>query len=325
MSSDNPSHDVSDNQSASLTDLLPNQGIADVLYVRFQVEDLDKQQQFLDDFGFATERVDGYLLARGTDAERYCYIAEQGPAQFVEVGFAALDRARLEAIAQIEQVPVEPLPFPGGGVGAQLRDPDGRVVRLVHGIEQPEALPVPTRAPLNSGADRQRFGERVSFDSNRQIVKRLGHCVFFVNDFRTSEAWYKRCLSLLTSDEIAGPSEDKPMGAFLRCNRGDYYVDHHTLFLINAGKADFHHAAFEVADWDSVLLGHDVLQRQGYEHAMGIGKHILGSQVFDYWRDPHGFMLEHFTDGDLFNEASGAHLQTDAAAVMGSHWGTGVS
>lgn len=31
----------------------------------------------------------------------------------------------------------------------------------------------------------------------------------------------------------------------------------------------------------------------------------LGSQVFDYWWDPDGFRMEHYTDGDLYdNQAS---------------------
>ena len=39
----------------------------------------------------------------------------------------------------------------------------------------------------------------------------------------------------------------------------------------------------------------------GYQRSWGIGRHIQGSQIFDYWRDPDGFLVEHFTDGDLFD------------------------
>ena len=31
-----------------------------------------------------------------------------------------------------------------------------------------------------------------------------------------------------------------------------------------------------------------VLAARGYPHAWGVGRHILGSQIFDYWRDPFG-------------------------------------
>jgi hypothetical protein len=32
-----------------------------------------------------------------------------------------------------------------------------------------------------------------------------------------------------------------------------------------------------------------------------VGRHIQGSQLFDYWRDPDGFLVEHFADGDMFD------------------------
>ena len=41
--------------------------------------------------------------------------------------------------------------------------------------------------------------------------------------------------------------------------------------------------------------------RAGYFRSWGIGRHIQGSQIFDYWRDPDGFLVEHFTDGDMFD------------------------
>jgi hypothetical protein len=31
-----------------------------------------------------------------------------------------------------------------------------------------------------------------------------------------------------------------------------------------------------------------------------IGRHLIGSQIFDYWRDPDGFLVEHFIDSDMF-------------------------
>jgi hypothetical protein len=40
-----------------------------------------------------------------------------------------------------------------------------------------------------------------------------------------------------------------------------------------------------------------------YYHEWGIGRHLLGSQMYDYWRDPHGFTHEHWTDGDLLDSS----------------------
>ena len=59
--------------------------------------------------------------------------------------------------------------------------------------------------------------------------------------------------------------------------------------------------AFEAADFDDIQAGHYWLKHKGYKHAWGVGRHMLGSQVFDYWRDPWGRIHEHWTDSDLVN------------------------
>jgi hypothetical protein len=87
---------------------------------------------------------------------------------------------------------------------------------------------------------------------------------------------------------------------------GKHYSDHHSFFHFQ--KTPFHHypgphhASFEVHDFDVQLQGHYHLENQGYELMWGVGRHLLGSQIFDYWYDTEGFILEHYTDGDVVNE-----------------------
>jgi hypothetical protein len=40
---------------------------------------------------------------------------------------------------------------------------------------------------------------------------------------------------------------------------------------------------------------------------VGIGRHVLGSQLFDYWFDPDGMEFEHYTDGDVFTADHETH------------------
>lgn len=43
--------------------------------------------------------------------------------------------------------------------------------------------------------------------------------------------------------------------------------------------------------------------KKGYQLAWGVGRHILGSQLFDYWyQNGDGFKVEHYADGDLVNQ-----------------------
>jgi hypothetical protein len=67
-------------------------------------------------------------------------------------------------------------------------------------------------------------------------------------------------------------------------------------------------------------MGQRVLREKGFVHAWGIGRHILGSQIFDYWQDPWGDNHEHYCDGDLFtaDQPMGVHPVSREAM---SQWG----
>jgi len=99
-------------------------------------------------------------------------------------------------------------------------------------------------------------------------------------------------------------------------------VDHHTLNFasIPGIPPKFHHVAFEVADFDDLMAGSHHLELQGYRHDWGVGRHILGSQVFDYWRDPWGHRIEHWTDGDLFDAHTPPNV-VDLPSMLGHQWG----
>ena len=68
------------------------------------------------------------------------------------------------------------------------------------------------------------------------------------------------------------------------------------------------------------MMGHDWLKKQGYRSVWGIGRHIAGSQIFDYWWDPNEFMVEHYIDGDIVNEDT--HVALDLAfSAQDAAWG----
>lgn len=107
-------------------------------------------------------------------------------------------------------------------------------------------------------------------------------------------------MGLLISDDIYVEEPGKPNGRFVRCDRGGDPADHHTLLLVETGEAKLGHVSWEVADFDDLMVGHDHLKNAGeYRHYWGIGRHVLGGQVFDSWKDPLGFTVEHWTDSDL--------------------------
>ena len=296
--------------------------VKDIAYVRFAAPDLEAMERFLSDFGLVVNaRQSDVLYARASDPSPYVHVTERGEPGFRGLAFEAASADDLRRASQLEGASdVEKIEAPGGGERVRFRDPDGFSVEVVHGREQLAPLPVRSAAPLNRGSERQRRGALQRVEAGPASVKRLGHAVVRVSDFRRSEAWYKSRFGFLSSDEVYLGESDNVITAFLRCDRGNEYTDHHTFLCVGVGEVGFDHAAFEVEDIDAVMLGHDHLAQAGYEHHTGIGRHVLGAQVFDYWRDPWGHVVEHFTDGDLLNDRHETALH-DPAAALGTQWG----
>ena len=79
--------------------------------------------------------------------------------------------------------------------------------------------------------------------------------------------------------------------------------------------------SFEVPDFDDVAIGHEYLRDIGkYEHVWGLGRHLLGSQIYDYWKDPWGRVHEHWADTDVVNKDYGTRY-ISADEGLTSQWG----
>ena len=115
--------------------------------------------------------------------------------------------------------------------------------------------------------------------------------------------WYLEHLGLIVSDfkYFEGQRERGPTMSFIRCDRGATPADHHTLAMTLGPRNRYVHSAYQVGDLDAMAAGGEYLREQGFHRSWGIGRHIEGSQIFDYWRDPDGLLVEHFADGDLFD------------------------
>ena len=297
--------------------------VSDLAYCRLRLPDLDKAEQFLLDFGLvAAGTANGRRYYRGSDPTPYCYVVEPGDERFLGFAFHAKSAEDLQNLADATGRPVEPIDAPGGGSRVRLREPNGYDVDVVFGIDQAPAIEI-VRQSYNSGAaPLTRKGELYRLPRGGVTpVKRLAHVVLATPDTVETIEWFKATLGLMSSDDIvAGPAK-QPIGAFLRLDAGDDYVDHHSVFVIAAPTAGLQHLSFEVHDIDAVFADHHHLKSLGrYDHLWGIGRHLLGSQVFDYWSDPFGYPHEHWADSDRLN-ASAAATTWDVHDGLVNQWG----
>lgn len=297
--------------------------VTDVEFVRFAAPDLAKMERFLTDFGLSRVEAAGEaLFVRGTGPSPWLHQTVEGDPGFRGLGLAVETAEDLEALSRLEGASaIETLSEPGGGQCVRFEDPDGFSIEAVHGRHAVPTLDVERARPLNIDGAAPRVGEPQRIPKGPARVRRLGHVVVHVSDFRTSVAWYRERFGFLPSDEIYLGDEDNVITSFMRCDRGSRPVDHHTLLCIGVGPVGFNHAAFEVEDFDAVMTGHEHLRAAGHQHDAGVGRHILGSQVFDYWKDPWGHTVEHFTDGDLF-DATKPCDRYDVGTALGTHWGS---
>ena len=298
--------------------------ISDVAYCRLQAPNLDRMEKFLTAFGLVrAARTETALYMRGTGPVHHIHVTELGPPKFLGLAFQAQDAKDLARIAAMEGAStVEPMAAPGGGQRVRLADPNGVAVEVVYGQTEHTPLAVRTNV-MNTGDDgMRRTGTQKSLATGPAHVKRLGHFGIVSPEPRTTVAWYRETLGLLGSDEIYVETENNVMVSFNRVDRGTQFVDHHTMLCVGGEHAGLNHLAFEVADMDDLLIGHDHMQAAATgSHMWGPGRHVIGAQVFDYWLCPWGHLHEHWTDSDMLNSDHTLTTHPRGEGVVGSQWG----
>ena len=297
--------------------------VMDLAYGRLRAPDLDAQEEFLTQFGMTrVERTKNALYMRGTDPTHHLHVTEQGDPGFVGLAYYAASEDDLKRVAKAPGASaVEAIDEPGGGKRVRLREPNGYQIEVVHGIETPKPIPVKRQA-LNMGEESlRRAGELMRLPKGPSRVKRIGHGVMASPKVQETVRWFRETLGFICSDDVYAGAKDNIIGSFNRCDRGDEYVDHHVFFCIRNERAGLNHLSFEVQDLDDVFMGHQHLQQLGkYEHMWGLGRHLLGSQVYDYWADPWGRVHEHWSDTDRLNVKNGSNLLPAEEALV-SQWG----
>lgn len=276
-------------------------------WLEFEKTDLDRTELFARDFGLAVHsRTADELWLRAAREGAPCVVVRSAPqSRFVGVAFEAAARDDLDRLARATGGSVEALAQEGGGHGVRLTDPTGIAVTVVHGAETASATPLQQPLTWNVAGARPRTNATQRPAREPARVERLGHVVLASRVFGRALDWYLENLGLIVSDFlfIDGQRDRGPTMAFIRCDRGSEPTDHHTLAMLLAPEAGYVHSAYEVADLDAMAAGGEYLRERGWQRSWGIGRHIQGSQVFDYWRDPDRFMVEHYADGDLFDSS----------------------
>jgi catechol 2,3-dioxygenase-like lactoylglutathione lyase family enzyme len=286
--------------------------VRDLAWLQFEKQDLDRAEIFARDFGFVVSaRTPDELRLRGTFTGSDSLVIRRGPSsRFVGPVFQAAAADDLDRLALHTGSRVRALGPGTPGRIVELRDPSGFPVGVVAGAEERVELPGQVIRPQNTGLTSQGRFARVNATlrpaREPARVQRLGHVVLETPRFQAALDWYLDTLGLIVTDFLYLPDDRDygPTMAFMRCDRGGEPADHHTLAMHLGPAVSYVHSAYQVTDLDAIAAGGEYLNERGYKRAWGIGRHIQGSQLFDYWRDPDGLMVEHFADGDVFDASA---------------------
>jgi catechol 2,3-dioxygenase-like lactoylglutathione lyase family enzyme len=297
--------------------------VKDLAFGRLRAPDLDQMEEFLTHFGMIrAARTPTALYMRGTGPSHHIHVTEKGDAAFLALAYVAASEDDLKRVAGAPGASaVESIDEPGGGKRVRLREPNGIPIEVVHGIAPLPEIVV-SEQPMNTGNEPlRRAGVLMRLRKSPTPIKRIGHGVLGTPKVRETAQWFRETLGFICSDDIYAGDKANLIGSFNRCDRGDEFVDHHTLFCVMNERTGLNHLSFEVPDVDAVFKDHEYLAGLGkYEHMWGVGRHLLGSQVYDYWADPWGRVHERWADTDRLNVKNGSNLLS-AEDGLRSQWG----
>lgn len=288
--------------------------VTDIAFARLQSPDLDVAEQFLTDFGMLrVARTSNALYMRGTGPTHHIHVTHLGTPRFLGLAFHVESEEDLQRMAQASGAGgIENMDEPGGGSRVRVKDPHGYQMELIWGAKQHPELPV--RSVTRARDEVLRIAPGPS------QVKRLGHAVIMTQNAKDKIRWYREMFGFVPSDEVYAGSKDNIIASFNRCDRGGTHVDHHTFLCIEGSATGLNHLAYEVQNFDDLMMGNHHLKAAKYTHFWGVGRHVIGSQIFDYWTDPWGRAHEHWTDTDLLSSRIPGNLISAEEGLL-SQWG----
>ncbi|EQA46808.1 glyoxalase family protein [Leptospira broomii serovar Hurstbridge str. 5399] len=282
----------------------PVSKVQDIAYVRLGRKNLSESERYYTDFGLRVlSKTKTQILFHGNSSNFPCWSIEESNRDFLlGLGFHITSYKEFEALKKVKGAQLLPLGRFGNLPCVTLLDPSGLPVDVVLSEVPKFTSQSPKKRDWNRYDSIKRVNRPQAAETGPPGIIRLGHAVFLKQEFLKNAQWYCDTFGMIPSDIQLLPKLKEPVLVFLRCNRGKTLADHHSI-VIGAGADDrLEHCAFELKDIDEISQGRQWLLSRGWKAAWGIGRHILGSQVFDYERDPTGMLVEHYTDGDKFDD-----------------------
>lgn len=251
----------------------------------FTVPDLAEAERFYTCFGLDVRREGDRLLLRTFGHPHvWAHVLQGGERkrlQYVAYGIHAEDLPTFAERIAAQGRACEPHPL-AQEPGLWLRDPDGLALQLVVAPKVSPGAPSQPRPPVAVAPGQGQASPRSRLGPVRP--RYLSHILQFTPDVLGMLAFCSSMLGLRLSDRSGD------VIAFLHTPHGS---DHHLVAFAKSHGPGLHHSSWDVPGLDEVGQGMDQMRSAGYGDGWGVGRHVLGSNYFNYVQDPWGSFCEY--------------------------------
>ena len=247
--------------------MAPRFPICTLRSVHIRVPDLDKACTFYTDVWglIATAEIGGVYYLRGIGDDPYLLAISEGETGVVDVTWRADPATDLSALRDqivkagaVLEAGISPRTDHGGGIGFSVIDHAGRRLSVVQGDHRPTLLENDAHRPVS-----------------------LAHVNINTADVDKDIAFYRDGLGMELTDLSS-------MMGFLRCNN-----DHHMVVLAKGKVNTLNHISFLHRHYDEMMRAGGKMCDAGFLIGWGPGRHGPGDNVFFYFVDPFGIVIEH--------------------------------
>lgn len=266
--------------------------------IEYAVPDIETTSRFYENMWGLTPVAEhhGARYFRATGSEHHIVVLHERPTVGVEkVTFAADDAASVDALhaklgglgISIDDAPAA-LEAPGGGYGFSFTDRDGLVYAVSSDVVQHADATMADDRPF-----------------------KLSHVVLNSEKVDDQTDWFCDALGFKLSDRTERMN-------FIRCS-----PDHHSIAFAKMGGPSLNHTAFEVPDLDALMRGAGRLKRSGFTVDWGVGRHGPGNNIYSYFREPNGLVVEYTAEVEQVDDSYEAGGPEDWAKRVGGpdRWG----
>lgn len=240
--------------------------------------------------------VDGVRYLRATGAAHHIVALHEGPTAGAKcIHFAADDKqavdglhAKLAGLGAPIAAPPAALTTPGGGYGFSFHDPDGFACAISSDVDEHDDATMEEDRPF-----------------------KLSHVVLNSDQVSRQEEYFCDALGFRVSDRTARMN-------FIRCS-----TDHHSVAFAHANGPSLNHTAFEVPSIDALMRGSGRMKQKGFEVGWGVGRHGPGNNVFTYFLEPNGLVVEYTAEVEQVDDSYETGGPDDWAKRVGGpdRWG----